>query len=154
MSALVILLAEVGSLNICAGCSIFHHNYKYCLFNCNNIIGPRREKSCLRGFANNKYADQPAHPRRLISAFVIRFLESSISKLATSENSVFLLVSVAGVTGLIFALSKTPKTGFVASRPIYDAVMKVYIWLSTFKVANHVVSMIGFTDFLNQLNLS
>ena len=35
--------------------------------------GPRREKTCLRGFANNTGADQPAHPRSLISAFVIRF---------------------------------------------------------------------------------
>ena len=39
------------------------------------IIGQRREKTCLRGFANNKGANQPAHPRRLISAFVIRLLE-------------------------------------------------------------------------------
>ena len=30
------------------------------------------------GFAKNKSADQPAHPRSLISAFVIRFLESII----------------------------------------------------------------------------
>ena len=30
--------------------------------------GPRREKTCLRGFANNTGADQPSHPRRLISA--------------------------------------------------------------------------------------
>ena len=28
-----------------------------------NIYGPQREKTCLRGFANNKGADQPAHPR-------------------------------------------------------------------------------------------
>ena len=41
------------------------------------------------GFANNKRADQPAHPPdqpghpcRLISTFVIRFLESAMSKLA------------------------------------------------------------------------
>ena len=40
--------------------------------------GPRREKTCLRGFANNTGADQPAHPRSLISAFVIRCLESII----------------------------------------------------------------------------
>ena len=53
------------------------------------IFGPRREKTCLRGFANNTGADQPAHPRRLISAFVIRVLKSTISKLATSEISVF-----------------------------------------------------------------
>ena len=52
---------------------------------CSEIIVPRRD-SCdsLRGFANNNGADQPAHPRRLISAFVIRLLES-ISKIAESE---------------------------------------------------------------------
>ena len=27
------------------------------------VYGPRREKTCLRGFANNKGADQPAHLR-------------------------------------------------------------------------------------------
>ena len=42
--------------------------------NCNvDIIGQRHEKTCLRGFANNTGADQPAHPRSLISAFVVRF---------------------------------------------------------------------------------
>ena len=40
--------------------------------------GPRRETTCLREFANNTGADQPAHPRRLISAFFIRFLERII----------------------------------------------------------------------------
>ena len=45
-------------------------------------FGPRREKTCLRGFANNTGADQPAHPRSRISAVVIRFLESIIQKLA------------------------------------------------------------------------
>ena len=39
--------------------------------------GPRREKTCLRGSANNTGADQPAHPHSLISAFVIRVFESS-----------------------------------------------------------------------------
>ena len=41
-------------------------------------FGPRREKTCLRRFANNKGADQPAHPRSLISAFVIHCLKSTI----------------------------------------------------------------------------
>ena len=40
--------------------------------------GPRREKTCLREFGNNTGTDQPAHPRSLISAFVVRFLESII----------------------------------------------------------------------------
>ena len=54
-----------------------------------HLYGPRREKTCLRGIANNKSADQPAHPRRLISAFFSFVLESIVSKLATSEISIF-----------------------------------------------------------------
>ena len=50
------------------------------------IYGPQREKTCLRWFANTTGADQPAHLRSLISAFVSRILESTISKLATSKN--------------------------------------------------------------------
>ena len=34
--------------------------------------GPRCQKICLCGFANNTGTDQSGHPRRLISAFVIR----------------------------------------------------------------------------------
>ena len=49
------------------------------------IIRPRLEKTSLWGFFNNKGADQPANPHRLIGAFVIRFMESIISKLATGE---------------------------------------------------------------------
>ena len=45
---------------------------------------PCCEKTCLRGFANNTGADQPPHPRSLIGTFVICFLESIISRLATS----------------------------------------------------------------------
>ena len=36
------------------------------------LSGPRREKNCLRWFANNKSADQPAHTRSLISDYVVR----------------------------------------------------------------------------------
>ena len=60
-----------------------------CTVLCSVIFGPRREKTCLRVFANNTGADQPAHPRSLVSAFVIRFLESTICKLATGEISIF-----------------------------------------------------------------
>ena len=53
------------------------------------IYGPRHEKSCLRGVVNNTGAEQPAHPRSLISTFVIHLLESTISKLATGEILIF-----------------------------------------------------------------
>ena len=62
------------------------------------VNGPQREKTCLV-FTNNKGEDQPAHLRRLINAFVIHFLESIRSKLATSKSA-------------------TPKTDFVMSRLI------------------------------------
>ena len=55
----------------------------------NRIYGPRHKKTCLQGFANNKGADQPVHPRSLISTFVIRLLESIISRLPTSEILIF-----------------------------------------------------------------
>ena len=52
---------------------------------CGLHIWPRREKTCLRGVANNKSTDQPVHPRSLISAFVIRLLEGIISRLAANK---------------------------------------------------------------------
>ena len=68
--------------------------------------------------ANNTGADQTAHQRSLISAFVIRVLESIIGIFATSEISIFYLVSVAVQAGLNLTLSIALKTGFLASRPI------------------------------------
>ena len=90
-------------------------NSSGCCNKCHDLIGHRREKACLRGFANNTGADQPAHPRSLISAFVIRFSESIVCELATGEISIFLPVSVAEETGLKLAFSETPKTGFVTT---------------------------------------
>ena len=52
------------------------------------FCGSQREKPCLWRCAN-KGADQPAHPHSLISAFIIRLLESIISMFATSEISIF-----------------------------------------------------------------
>ena len=52
-------------------------------------MGLDARTSVFGGFANNTGADQPAHPRILISAFVIRIFESTTSKLATSKISVF-----------------------------------------------------------------
>ena len=53
------------------------------------FIWASTQENLSLGFVNNKGAGQPVHPHRLISAFVIRFLESIISKLATGEISIF-----------------------------------------------------------------
>ena len=55
----------------------------------------------------------------LISAFVIRLLESIISIFDTSEISIIYLLSLDEETGLRLALSETPKTGFVKLWPIW-----------------------------------
>ena len=53
------------------------------------IIETRHEKTRLHGFANNKDADQPTHPCRRISVFVVHCLLSIISRLASGETSIF-----------------------------------------------------------------
>ena len=72
----------VASLNVCV---LVVSVLRTCFF----IFGPRREKTCLRRFASNTGEEQPAHPRSLISAFVVRLLESTICKLATGKISLF-----------------------------------------------------------------
>ena len=67
-------------------------------------------------YANNKGADQPAHPRSLISAFVIRCLDRIIPLVSTLKISSLLLVSVNVQAGLSLTWSETPRTGFVVTR--------------------------------------
>ena len=69
-------------------------------------------------YANNKGADQPAHPHRhsLISAFVVRCLDSIIPLVSISEISSLYLASVAAQAGLSLTWSQTQKTGFLVTR--------------------------------------
>ena len=64
---------------------------KYKIGACAVVIlnGLQHKKTCLQGFANSKCADQPAHMHSLIGAFVVHIFQSSISKLATGEISIF-----------------------------------------------------------------
>ena len=86
------------------------------------IFGIRHEKTCFRRFANNKGAGQPAHPRSLISGFVIRLLESVIERIFN-----FLAISVADQARLNLTLSEPPKTGYLAARPNFDT-LKIFLW--------------------------
>ena len=60
-------------------------------------------------YAINKGADQPAHPRSLISTFVVRCLDSMKFILAISKVSRFQLASVAEQAGLDLTWSKIPE---------------------------------------------
>ena len=66
-------------------------------------------------YANNKGTDQPAQPRSLISAFVVRCLDSIISLVSISEISRLQTVSVAEQAGWSLPWLETPKTGFLVS---------------------------------------
>ena len=67
-------------------------------------VGPNKEqrqhlsrvmKKTVLLYANNKGADQPAHPRSLISAFVVRCLVSIIPLVSISKISSLYLASLA-----------------------------------------------------------
>ena len=67
---------------------------------------------------NCKGAEQPAFLCSLISAFVIDFLESLISKLASCQISILKLDSKAEHFGLNLTLLYAQKTGFLTLRHI------------------------------------
>ena len=81
---------------------------------------------------NNKGADHPAHPRSLISNFVICFSEV-ILRLAISETSIFLLACKAEETGLRFALLEAQKTCFLASWPRIFLLLARQLWNKYYK---------------------
>ena len=52
-------------------------------------FGPGHAKMYLMPYVNNKGANQPAHPRSLISTFVVRCLDSMICIFAICKVSRF-----------------------------------------------------------------
>ena len=67
-------------------------------------------------YGNNKGADQPVRPRSLISAFVVRCLDSIIPLVSKSKISILYLASVAAQASLSLHWSQTPKTGFLMTQ--------------------------------------
>ena len=67
---------------------------------------------CLMSYANNKGADQPAHPRSLISAFVVRCLDSVMSLVSVTKILSPMLASVAEQASLSLTWSQTPEDTF------------------------------------------
>ena len=82
------------------------------LNNVKHLSEPSHEKTCLKSHANNKGADQPAYPRSLISAFVVRCLDSVMSLVSVIKISSLVLVSVAEQASLSLTWSETPEDTF------------------------------------------
>ena len=60
-------------------------------------------------YANNKGADQPAHPCNLISTFVVHCLDCIIPLISRSEISSLYLASLAEQSSLSLTWSKNPE---------------------------------------------
>ena len=66
----------------------------------------------LMSYANNKGADQPAHPRSLMSAFFVLCLDSIISLDSIAEIPRLWLASIAEQASLSLTWSETPEDTF------------------------------------------
>ena len=97
---------------------MFYLFYVFSDHTCCECILATSWENLFMTYANNKGADQPAHPRSLISAFVVRCLDSIIPLVSISEISSLYLASVAAQTGLCLTWSQTPKTGFLMMKLI------------------------------------
>ena len=75
-------------------------------------IEPSHEKTCRMSYANNKGADQPAHLRSVISAFVVRCLDSVMSLISVIKRSSLMLASVVEQASLSLTWSETPEDTF------------------------------------------
>ena len=64
-----------------------YYHFMVCACSCIFTLEPGYEKMFFTSYANNKNADQPAHPRSLISAFVISCWDSIISLDSIAEIS-------------------------------------------------------------------
>ena len=80
-------------------------------------------------YANNKGADQPAHPVSVINAFVVRCLDSIIPLVSISESLSLYQAAVAVQAGLSLPLSETPKICFLMTRLIYTKLVGVTMTL-------------------------
>ena len=81
-------------------------------FWCVKEAEPGHDKTCLMSYANNKGADQPAHPRSLISAFVVRCLDNVMSLVSVTKISSLMLTPVAEQASWSLTWSETPEDTF------------------------------------------
>ena len=125
--ALWMMVAEVlfmNTLMAVANCETIKNNANFlCLFTMEEAWSIGRDnnwaaswENLFMPYANNKGADKPAHPRSLISTFVVRCLDSTTPLVSISKiSSLYLAAAVAAKAGLSFTLLQTLKTGFLVT---------------------------------------
>ena len=80
-------------------------------------------------YASIKGADQLAHPRSQISAFIIHCLDGIIPLVSVSKISSLYLASVAAQASLSLTWSENPKMGFLMIRLIWCTVYSDHVHL-------------------------
>ena len=93
---------------------------------------PSHEKTCLMSYANNKGVDQPTHPRSLISAFVVRCLDSVMSLVSVTKIASLMLASVTEQASLSLTWSETPEDTFSQD----EAQIDLHLWKQIEKEKN------------------
>ena len=81
--------------NDCSHTEDVHRRHRYSVLQDRYKIGLNARNPVFRVY-EQKGADQPAYPRRVICVHVSRFMESIISKLASSEASLYSESSFVG----------------------------------------------------------
>ena len=69
-------------------------------------------RKCVMSYTDNKGADLPAHPRSLISAFVVPYLDSVMCLVSVTKVSSLMLASVAEQASLSLTWWETPEDRF------------------------------------------
>ena len=77
-----------------------------------NLYELGHEKTCLMSSANNKGADQPVHPRSLISAFAVHCIDGVMPLVFVTKISSLILASAAEQASLSLIWLETPKDMF------------------------------------------
>ena len=110
----------------------------------NMIWATSWENLCLP-YANIKGTDQLAHPHSLISAFVVRCLDSIIPLVSISKLSSFWLVSVAEQAGLRLTLSHIQVTSWrgLYNSDVRNSVMLVSLTSSSSLPKVHATDVFG-----------
>ena len=85
---------------------------------------PRNEKTCFMPYANHNDAGQPAYPRSLIGAFIVRrCLDSIIAILSKSE------ISRLKLAGLRVTWSDAKKAGFLMTWLTFKRIRSRHDWI-------------------------
>ena len=86
-------------------------------------------QNLLLSYANNKGADQPAHPRSLISTCVVRCLDSIIPLVSISEILSIYLASLTARAGLCLTWSQTTKRFSRDEAQLYVIIALIYCFV-------------------------